>query len=107
MRLGTHRKERKKGRPVTAGNGPLNNMSTSDLIAQSASGATKRKRSYPIARIFDNGSVSVRIAPGTWTEALTALPVPLFELLPQWQQRQIAERAIGVKRGHILLAQPE
>jgi hypothetical protein len=77
-------------------------MSTSDLIAQIPPVTSRRKRSYPIARFSPDGSVSVRIAPGTWTEALPALPVPLFQLLPQWQQREIAECAVSVRRGHIL-----
>jgi hypothetical protein len=32
-----------------------------------------------------------------------SLPVPVFQLLPIWQQREIAQRAVGVKRGHIYL----
>ena len=79
-------------------------MSNSDLIAQIPSGATRRKRSYTLAKLFDNGCVSIRVAQGTWTQAQPTLPVPVFHLLPVWQQRSIAERALRVKRGHIYLA---
>jgi hypothetical protein len=35
------------------------------------------------------------------------MSIPLCRLLPIWRQRLIAEKAVGVKQGHLLLRHPE
>jgi hypothetical protein len=98
---GTHPSKKYGPRDLTH-NGPQLNMSTLDLISQIPPSSTRRKRSYPIARILADGSLQIRIAPATWTAPMSVLPVPLFRLLPIWQQRIIAKRATGVKKGLML-----